>query len=110
MIKIIAIIRRKAGMTHQEFSAYLREVHGEIGSRNKLAMRRYFQNHAFDSAYGDPADVGYVIPVPRDSASELYFEDLESMEVSFMDPYTREVIGPDGDHFADNPTNLSLLT
>jgi hypothetical protein len=109
MIKLVAAVRRRPGMTHAEYADYVREVHGGIALANKLTLRKYVQNHVFDSAYGAIGDTGYQVTLPRDSVTELYFDDLDTMAQTFSDPYTRDVVGPDGVNFSDLPTSLSLL-
>jgi hypothetical protein len=109
MIKLVAAIRRRPGMTHEEYAEYIRDKHGAIASANKLTVRKYVQNHVFDSAYGATGDTGYQVTLPRDSVTELYFDDLESMGRAFADPYTLDVVGPDGANFSDLPAALSLL-
>ncbi|MDQ0595793.1 hypothetical protein QF037_000138 [Streptomyces canus] len=53
--------------------------------------------------------MGYQLTLPRDSVTELYFDDLESMAQTFADPYTRDVVGPDGANFSDQAAAVSLL-
>jgi hypothetical protein len=109
MIKLVAAARRRPGMTHAEYAEYVEKVHGGIARADKLTVRKYVQNHVLDGAYGALGDVGYQVTLPRDSVTELYFDDLASMARTFADPYTREVVGPDGVNFSDQPTAVSLL-
>jgi hypothetical protein len=107
MIKIVAGVRRKPGMTHGEYLRYIYEVHGAIARANKLGLDRYVQNHVFDGAFGKAA---YSRWFHRDSITELYFSSLERLVETFNHPYTRDVIGPDGANFSDLTSSLSLLT
>ncbi|MDQ0578025.1 EthD domain-containing protein [Streptomyces rishiriensis] len=109
MIKLVAAVRRRPGMTHAEYTDYVENVHGGIALDNKLTIRKYVQNHVFDAAYGTKGDIGYHLTMPRDSVTELYFDDPAAMERTFSDPYTRDVVGPDGAKFSDEPAALSLL-
>ncbi|GAA3901568.1 hypothetical protein GCM10023084_62510 [Streptomyces lacrimifluminis] len=109
MIKLVAAARRRPGMTHAEYAEYVENVHGAIARADKLTVRKYVQNHVLDGAYGALGDVGYQVTLPRDSVTELYFDDLESMAQTFADPYTREVVGPDGANFSDQPAAVSML-
>ena len=52
MIKMMAAICRKPGMTHAEYLAYVQHVHGAISTEQPLTLRRYVQNHVFDAAFG----------------------------------------------------------
>ncbi|MFF3373941.1 EthD domain-containing protein [Streptomyces sp. NPDC002680] len=109
MIKLVAAVRRRPGMTRTEYAEYVEKVHGGIALANKLTVRKYVQNHVLDGAYGAIGDVGYQLTLPRDSVTELYFDDLASMGRTFTDPYAREVVGPDAVNFSDQPAALSLL-
>ncbi|MFE7277340.1 EthD domain-containing protein [Streptomyces sp. NPDC057623] len=109
MIKLVAVLRRRPDMTHAEYADYIRDVHGDLARAKRLTTRKYLQNHVFDSAYGATGDIGYQLTWPRDSVTELYFDDLPSMGQVFADPYTRDVVGPDGANFSDLPAAHSLL-
>jgi hypothetical protein len=109
MIKLVAAVRRRPGMTHTEYADYIEKVHGGIALANKLTVRKYVQNHVLDGAYGAIGDVGYQVALPRDSVTELYFDDLESVGRTFADPYARDVVGPDAVNFSDQASALSLL-
>lgn len=109
MIKTMAAIRRKPGMTQQEYFRYIRDVHGALSRANPLTIRRYVQNHVFDSAYGAGADRAYQTFFHRDSVTELYFDGFEAMMRTFTDPYVRDVAGPDGANFNDLSTSLAML-
>lgn len=107
MIKIVAGVRRKPGMTHGEYLRYIYEVHGAIASVNTLGLDRYVQSHIFDAAFGKAA---YDSWFHRDSITELYFSSFERLGYTFSHPYTRDVVGPDGANFSDLTSALSLLT
>jgi hypothetical protein len=109
MIKTLAAIRRKPGMTQQEYFSYIRDVHGGLARANPLAIRRYVQNHVGDSAYGAEGDAAYQSLFHRDSVTELYFDSVGDMLRTFTDPYVREVVGPDGVNFSDMSTALAML-
>ncbi|ALU91540.1 hypothetical protein Hrubri_4395 [Herbaspirillum rubrisubalbicans M1] len=109
MIKAMAAIRRKPGMTQQEYFRYIFDVHGALAKAKPLTIRRYVQSHVFDGAYGAAADPAYQIAFHRDSVTELYFDSVASMMQTFGDPYVGEVVGPDAVHFNDFPTALAML-
>ena len=109
MIKLVAAVRRRPGMTRTEYSEYIEKVHGGTATGKKLTLRKYVRNHVLDGAYGALRDAGYQVTLPRDSVTELYFDDLASMGETFADPRTREVVGPDAVNFSDQSAALSLL-
>ncbi|WP_133916391.1 EthD domain-containing protein [Streptomyces sp. NBC_00582] len=121
MVKLVAVLRRRPDMTHAEYLDYIVNVHAKLappapapGSEAAVPagpppMGRYIQNHVFDSAYGATGDDGYQVTMPRDSVTELSFNDVESMRKVFESPFTRDVVGPDGANFSDLPAAVSLL-
>jgi hypothetical protein len=109
MLNLIAAVRRKPGMTHRAFLHHLQHVHGPLSAANPLHVRRYVQNHVFDASFGTEEDPAHLNDFGRDSVTELHFENMEALAATMADPYTREVIGPDGAHFNDMPSALTLL-
>jgi hypothetical protein len=109
MIKQIAVIRRRPGLTHQEFLDYIVFVHAELARANKTSLQKYLQNHVYDCAFGCAADNEYSIVFGRDSITELYFDSLEDMALEAVNPYTRDVLQPDGANFSEMAVALPLL-
>ncbi|MBT2297415.1 EthD domain-containing protein [Pseudomonas fluorescens] len=101
MIKILAAVRRKPGMTHAEFLEYIEHEHGRIAKAKPLGVKRYVQNHVIDSAFGVDADIAYTQTFHRDSITELFFADMPGLIQTFSDPYTQQTTGPDAENFAD---------
>jgi len=66
MVKAIYLIRRKPGMSHDDFHRYWREVHGAIAARIP-GLRRYVQCHATT----DGAEY--------DGAAEAWFDDMDAV-------------------------------
>lgn len=56
MITLMSAIRRRPGMSREEFVAYLRDVHGPIAAKEPLQLARYVQNHVIDAAAGTSED------------------------------------------------------
>lgn len=110
MIKMVAAVRRKPGMTHAECLNYVEHVHGEISKVKPLGLKKYTQNHVFDSAFGAESDVAYTQVFHRDSVTELYFESFHDLIRTFTDPYTQEKVGPDSLNFADPTMAAQLMT
>jgi len=70
MIKVIYLIRRKPGMSSEDFHRYWREVHGAIAARIP-GLRRYVQCHAVAGPDGVAPDY--------DGAAEVWFDDMEAV-------------------------------
>jgi len=110
MLKVVAAARRRPGMTHEEYIRYVQHVHGALARARPLGLARYVQNHVFDSAFGSDASNTHTGVFHRDSVTELYFPTPADLQRTFADEYTRTVIGPDGQNFAELATTLTLVT
>jgi hypothetical protein len=110
MVKMIAAACRRPGMTHDEYIAYIYQVHAALARKNPVTLQRYVQNHVFDSAFGSSAMSTNQMVMCRDSVTELYWSSMEAMQQTFAHPYTQQTIGPDGKNFADVRVSLSLVT
>jgi hypothetical protein len=60
MLKVLATVRRRPGMTEAEYRSYLQDVHGGLVKANPLGVARYVQNHVFDSAFGSADATEYM--------------------------------------------------
>ncbi|WEH13122.1 EthD domain-containing protein [Streptomyces sp. VNUA24] len=110
MLTLIAAVRRRPGMTHRAFVHHLHHVHGPLAAAKPLGVRRYVQNHVFDASFGTEGDAAHLTEFGRDAVTELQFDDQDALAATMSDPYTREVIGPDGAHFNDMTSAVALLT
>lgn len=110
MIKMMAAICRKPGMTHAEYVAYIQHVHGSLSNEEPVTLRRYVQNHVFDAAFGSAAETTHMQTMARDSVTELWWDDADAMRATFAHPHVRTRVGPDGANFSDLPRALSVVT
>ena len=109
MIKMIAAACRRPGMTHAEYLAYVQHVHGAISNENPVTLKRYVQNHVFDSAFGTTDQTKHSMVVSRDSVTELYWDSPQEMAATFQHEHVRTKVGPDGPNFADTSVMLSMV-
>jgi uncharacterized protein (TIGR02118 family) len=77
MVKAIYLIRRKPGMSAEDFHRYWREVHGPIAARIP-GLRRYVQCHSIDAGFGDAPEY--------DGAAEVWFDDMEAVRRAVASP------------------------
>jgi uncharacterized protein (TIGR02118 family) len=77
VVKAIYLIRRKPGMSIEDFHRYWREVHGAIAARIP-GMRRYVQCHALGGTDAPPADY--------DGAAEAWFDDMAAVRLALASP------------------------
>jgi uncharacterized protein (TIGR02118 family) len=82
MIKLVFVIRRREGMTREEFQRYWREEHAELVKRHSgvLRVRRYVQTHARDTDLDD-ALAGSRGSEPRqyDGVAELWWDSIDDL-------------------------------
>jgi hypothetical protein len=109
MIKMMAAVCRRPGMTHAEYVAYVQHVHGATSRENPVNLRRYVQNHVFDAAFGSRAEATHAMTVARDSVTELWWDSPEDMRANFAHEHVRTKVGPDGANFGDMSRTLSLV-
>lgn len=119
MVKLIALFKRKAGISVEQFQGHWRTTHAELVVRQR-GLRRYVQNHTLASAYhsgkpatgkpatGEPATGEPVSREPDyDGVAEAWFDDTQAMrelgasaeyravradEVNFIDAASMQVV------------------
>lgn len=99
MVKLVALLRRRPDLTHEEFLAHWRERHVPLLRslpEFMAALRRY--------VHGVPAGglaVDATGGTPFDGAAEMWFDDLGAMQRAFALPCYAERIRPDEERFLD---------
>jgi uncharacterized protein (TIGR02118 family) len=82
MIKLVFTIRRREGMTREEFQNYWRDQHAPLVERHAeaLRIRRYVQTHARDTPL-DEELAGSRGSRPRayDGVAELWWDSLDDL-------------------------------
>jgi uncharacterized protein (TIGR02118 family) len=86
MIKLVFTLRRREGMTREEFQRYWREQHAPLVTRHAdtLRIRRYVQTHAVDT------DLDGLLAASRssepsfyDGVAELWWDSLEDLVAAY---------------------------
>ena len=104
MVKLICFLKRKPGMSVEEFHTYLREVHAEVvkSTRSGQHALRYEQNHRTEADYKRDPD-GF------DGVTEQWFTSVEDFWASVReDDY--KVIDEDQRKFLDMDNIVFILT
>jgi uncharacterized protein (TIGR02118 family) len=99
VIKLICFVRRKPGMTADDFHAYWRDVHGPLVARTKSGQHalRYEQNHAVAD------DDGY------DGVTVQWYESVDDFYASLREDDYAE-INADIEKFLDTSRLQFVLT
>ena len=91
MVKVIALLPRRADLSREEFERYARETHSPLVARFP-GLRRLVRNFVL-VAPPDPA-------ATYDAVFEIWFDDLAAMEAAFASPQGQAEIA-DGPNFLD---------
>ncbi|SQD97739.1 conserved hypothetical protein [Parafrankia sp. Ea1.12] len=87
IVRTVALLGRKEGMTFQEFDDYWRKVHAPLAARVPGVVR-YIQRHVVpDPATGEP-DNGFGI----DGLAVLDYESVEAMEAGWATKYGQRAL------------------
>jgi uncharacterized protein (TIGR02118 family) len=96
MIKTIITIKRREGMSHEEFVHYQREIHRPL-LMSIPESRRYIRRFV----------VSYPIPAPKysgpdyDSVVEAWFDSMEDMNALYFSENFLSKVDPDHVNFMD---------
>lgn len=82
MIKVLSLLTRKAGLSHEEFVKHWLEVHGPL-AHAVPGIRRYVQSHITGTR--TRADIPETA-VEVDGIAELWYDDEEAMRRSAATP------------------------
>ena len=91
MVKIVALIKRKPGLSRDEFSRYWKDVHGPlaVGPTGPPAVRRYTHTDRTRNPDGSEA--------PYDGVAEMWFDDEPGLQAC-LDYF----LGTPGTHLRDD--------
>jgi uncharacterized protein (TIGR02118 family) len=82
MIKLVFMVRRRDGITREEFQRYWKEEHAELVRRHAelLRIRRYVQTHARDTDLDDAlAGSRGSEPHQYDGVAELSWDSIDDL-------------------------------
>lgn len=108
MLKLIVCIKRKPGLSREEFGAYWRNNHGPLVKSVPEFMRhvrKYVQCHL---AEGTESLIGSI--PDYDGVGELWFDSPETLQQAFNEPRYLEIIRPDELKFIDLDKCLAFQT
>jgi uncharacterized protein (TIGR02118 family) len=105
MIKLLAMIKRKDGLTPEEFHRHWREVHGPLirATKSGSYVVRYEQHHRPLDDYGNRIVSDY------DGVTVQWFRSMEDFYASIAEPDYAE-IAADVERFIDSASIVWLLT
>ncbi|MFY9327611.1 MAG: EthD domain-containing protein [Georgfuchsia sp.] len=111
MIKLAVLLKRKKGMSFEEFDRYWDGPHGNLVCsipEFTRHVRRYSQSHLADSAYtGEGMTWG---ASGYDGIAEVWYDNIEDLTNSFNEPKFVELVGADDPKFVDSAEISVLVT
>ncbi len=99
MIKLVGCLRRKPGLSEEEFHRHWKEVHGPL-VKSVPEFSHYVRKYV--QAYPVPEVPGFP-PAPFDGIAELWFDNAEDIGKVFSSSWYRDIINPDELTFLDLP-------
>ena len=101
MVKVIAIVKRKPGMSIEAFQAHWRTQHAEVVAKLP-GLRRYVQSHTLPSGYrkGEPV---------WDGIAELWFDDTDALR-ALRGSAEQTAVDADEERFLDRGAMKLLFT
>ena len=102
MIKEIALLKRKQGLSLDEFAKYYKETFAPLALRH-LGMKRYVLNFATSLPSGEQ---------PYDAVAEVWWDDMQAVQAAseFLQSENGKVLRDSLDNFADFSQTVILLT
>lgn len=96
MIKVIMVVKKKQGISREEFYKYWKNVHGPLVAKHIPNMRKYIQNHFVEIPGHEYQGDGII---------ETWYDDIESFQKSMEFNKTAEArdlgLGEDWAKIAD---------
>ncbi len=109
MVKFVGMLKRKPGMSAEEFHHYWRNVHAPfVMDVHEFAryVRKYVQSHAI----GEQVTVAGAGGAPAfDGLAELWFDNPDDLRKAFTEPRYLSEIRADELKFLDLPNCVTLL-
>ncbi len=106
-VKLSVVIKRREGMTFEEFDHYWNHIHGAIVTgvpEFTRHVRRYVQSH-WVAGYTGAGDASKLTSqwqrAPFDGIAELWFDSIAAMVTAFNEPQFMAKIAPDDEKFVD---------
>ncbi len=98
MLKVDILVRRRPDLTHDQFTAYWRDVHAQLFSSQpvvKQFVRRYVQSRTI----ANPPQS--VLLADFDGIAQVWFDDMDGFHGVFSSQNYRDVIRVDEQKFTD---------
>jgi uncharacterized protein (TIGR02118 family) len=115
MIKFVYCVRRRSGLSPEEFRTYWLERHGPLVRSLAKALRakRYVQSHTFDTPLSQIAQQTRGTADPYDGITEVWWDSAEELAAAMATPEGQEanrLLAEDEARFCDLPHSSVFFT
>jgi uncharacterized protein (TIGR02118 family) len=103
MVKAIALIKRKPGISRDEFIKHYEQVHAPLAVKHLHTFKKYIRNYVIPSSSAEDTEF--------DCITEVWYEDMEGYQtvLNFMSSEAGRVIQEDAEQFIDTTKQISFL-
>ncbi len=103
MIKTIALIKRKPGISREEFVAHYEDVHAPLALKHLPMIKKYIRNHVVDIPDVEGPDF--------DCISEFWFDSLEEAMgvMEFVQSDEGKIFRDDEEKFMDRDETIAFM-
>jgi uncharacterized protein (TIGR02118 family) len=103
MVKAVALITRKSGISREEFAKHYEEVHAPLALKHLPMIKRYLRNHVIDIPGAEGPDF--------DCVTEFWLDSMEDAlrVVEFVQSDAGQVIRDDEQKFLDTDKTVFFL-
>lgn len=110
-VALVVCIKRRSGLSAQEFARYWREIHAPL-IRQCAGFNRYLVSYTQYHLAGRDSAVAKMFGVcgEYDGIAVLEFGSLETMQQAFADPAYLDEVRPDEPNFVDLEHGLCFIT
>jgi len=111
VVTLVVCVRRKAGLSREEFSRYYRDIHAPLILSASGFCRHlidYVQHHAFGS--DNPISGLFGASGDYDAVAGLTFASVDAMRTAFEEPDYLNIVRLDEPNFVDLENCLSFVT
>ncbi len=100
MVKLMCCLKRKPGISEEQFHRHWREVHGPLVRKtHEFAryLRKYVQSHTISHSVPGVASP----PTDFDGVAELWFDSMEEVVKAYAEPCLKGELWDDVQKFVD---------
>lgn len=109
MFKVMVMLKRKPGLSLQDFIDYYENNHAPLGVKYQTKMKRYIRHYLHAAPY--PLD-GTIVEAEYDVLTEIWFDDRAAFDEGtalMMAPEAQKVLAEDEKRFVDTTKNRTAF-